>query len=107
MHYAVFREWVYDGDWERRIEGGESFVEIRDRFVPFVGRLVEEYGATPANVVLVGHGGLYCCMLPLVLVNADLNFAIEHILGHTEYVVAEARPEGLTWVEWGGLAFAP
>jgi len=102
MHFAVFGDWVYNGHWERRIEGGESFLEIRDRFVPFVERLAEEYRESPANVVLVGHGGLHCCVLPLVLPNADFDFAIEHALGYTGYVVAETRPEGLVWVEWEG-----
>ena len=102
MHFAVSDDWVYNGHWERRIEGGESFLEIRDRFVPFFERLVEEYRESPENVVLMGHGGLYRCMLPLVLVNADFAFALEHTFGYTGYVVAETRPEGLVWVEWEG-----
>ena len=61
----------------------------------------EQRGDSQANVVLVGHGGLYRCMLPLVLENADFGFADEIPMSYTEYVVAEARGEGLVWVEWG------
>lgn len=101
-HFAVFEAWVRRGEWERRIEGGESFLEIRDRFVPFIERLIAEYGASSANIVLVGHGGLYRCMLPLVLVNADCEFVLNQPLGYTARIIAEARPEGLTWIEWAG-----
>jgi probable phosphoglycerate mutase len=101
MHFAVVHEWIEEGRWEQRIEGGESFLEIRDRFVPFVERLVQTWRDSQANVVLVGHGGLYRCMLPMVLENADYEFAAEIAVSYTEYVVAEARSEGLAWVEWG------
>ena len=99
MHVAVFEEWVRHGRWEKRVEGGESFTEIRDRFVPFVEGLLEAYRDSPARVVLVGHGGLYRCMLPLVLTNADVDFAAGHSFGYTEYHVAESGPDGLAWVE--------
>ena len=101
-HFAVFEAWVQRGEWERRIEGGESFLEIRDRFVPFIERLIAEYGASSANIVLVGHGGLYRCMLPLVLVNADFEFVLNQPMGYTVRIIAEARPEGLTWIAWEG-----
>lgn len=101
-HFAVFDAWVQRGEWEQRIEGGESFIEIRDRFVPFIERLIAEYGASSENVVLVGHGGLYRCMLPLVLVNADFEFVLKQSMGYTACVVAEVRPEGLTWIKWEG-----
>jgi len=101
-HFAVFDAWVRRGEWAQRIEGGESFNDIRDRFVPFIERLISEYGQSAANVVLVGHGGLYRCMLPLVLVNADFEFVLNQPMGYTARIVAEARPEGLTWIEWEG-----
>jgi len=102
LHFAVFEAWVHHSDWEQRIEGGESFIEIRDRFVPFVERLVAEYGESSANIVLVGHGGLYRCMLPLVLVNAGFDFVLNQPFGYTACVVAEVKPDGLTWIEWEG-----
>jgi len=102
LHFAVFNAWVHQKDWERRIEGGESFIEIRDRFVPFIEQLIVEYGESPVNIVLVGHGGLYRCMLPLVLANADSDFVLKQPMGNTACIVAETRPEGLAWIEWGG-----
>jgi probable phosphoglycerate mutase len=102
LHMAVFDAWVHHQDWERRIEGGESFIEIRDRFVPFIEWLIAEYGESAANIVLVGHGGLYRCILPLVLVNTDFEFALNQPMGYTARIIAEAKPEGLTWISWEG-----
>ncbi len=100
IYDAVFDDWIQYGHWEKRIEQGESFLDIKDRFVPFVERIVEEYEHSLENIVLVGHGGIYCCMLPLILTNVDFDFAIAHPIGNTEYVVAEMSIEGLVCVTW-------
>jgi hypothetical protein len=55
-------------------------------------------------VVLVGHGGLYHCMLPLVLVNVDWDLALAQPIHNTGYVLAEARPEALVCISWCGMA---
>src|SRR5262249_42192327 len=76
--WAIYDEVVAawkNGDWERRIEGGESFIDMRDRFVPFIEGLVATYRATADKVLLVSHGGLYRAMLPLVLTNVDTAYA--------------------------------
>lgn len=102
LHFAVFDAWVQKSDWERRIEGGESFIEIRNRFVPFIERLIAEYEGSAADIVLVGHGGLYRCMLPLVLANADFDFVLNQPMGNTVCIVTETRPEGLALIKWEG-----
>jgi broad specificity phosphatase PhoE len=102
-YHRVLEKWVYHQRWESRIEGGESFLEIWDRFVPFIEHLLKEYGDTSQGLVLVGHGGLYRCMLPLVLDNVDVDFAMQHTLSHTGYVQAEMRDAKLFCVEWSGM----
>jgi 2,3-bisphosphoglycerate-dependent phosphoglycerate mutase len=99
IYEAVEAAWLREGDWERKVEGGECFREIRERFVPFV----EGYAGSGQSIVAVGHGGLYRCMLPLVLVNVDTDFAIEHPIGHTDCVVSELRADGLTCLRWGRM----
>ena len=44
MWQEVFDDWTTHRRWERRIEGGESFYDVRDRFVPFIEGLVAQYG---------------------------------------------------------------
>jgi broad specificity phosphatase PhoE len=101
---AVSAAWLRDKDWARRIEGGESFMDIQQRFVPYIERLVEEYEGSSQGLITVGHGGLYRCMLPLVLVNIDFSFAQGQPIGNTDCITAELRPEGLTCLTWGQTA---
>jgi probable phosphoglycerate mutase len=98
----VLAAWIERGDWKERMEGGESFDDMRVRFVPFVERLVEQYGDSPTGFGLIGHGGLYRCMLPLVLENIEHDFALKHSIGHTGLVVAEQQGGRLICTAWDG-----
>jgi broad specificity phosphatase PhoE len=100
IYEIVLQDWLAHGYYNRRIEGGESFLDMQARFVPFIENLLQEHRQTEAHLVLVGHGGLYRCMLPLVLTNIDFNFTLQHSLGHTGYVLAESRAEGLYCLQW-------
>jgi broad specificity phosphatase PhoE len=106
LYRAVRADWFERGRWESRIEGGESFLEVRDRFVPFVRRVVagRAVSASPKgeSVILVGHGGLYAHMLPLVLANVTPAFAMQQPFPYAGCVLAETTPAGLACVQWCG-----
>src|SRR5690242_5572321 len=70
MHWAVNRDWFESQKWESRTEGGESFLDIKARFVPFIDQLIARRDVS-GDVALVGHGGTYISMLPLVMKNID------------------------------------
>lgn len=97
---AVNEAWMLRGDYERRMRGGESFVDVYDRFSGWLGGLIHRYAETKEVLLLVGHGGLYRIMLPEVLVNVSPRFALDHPLGHTGYVLAEPGEEGLVCIAW-------
>ena len=104
VHAEVVDAWIHHKLWDRRIEEGESFNDIKDRFVPFLQELVENMrGArTSENAILVGHGGILRCMLPLVLENVGFEFAMAHSVGYAGCVVAEDRGEELYCIDWDG-----
>src|SRR6266487_374836 len=60
-YYAVRDTWFRDKDWTARIEGGESFEDIRARFVPFIEALLAS--SPPGPGLLLGHGArsIACC----------------------------------------------
>ena len=101
----LFDAWTGHHEWDRRLEGGESFHDIRRRFEPFIKGLVKQYGETSANVVCVAHGGVYALMLPVVLKNVDTALVSRYGLDYTTCIVAEWRPTGLFCVEWNGQVF--
>jgi broad specificity phosphatase PhoE len=100
----LFDAWVLRSEWERRIEGGESFYDIRARFVPFIEGLVQDYGNSGANIACVSHGGLYWMMLPVVLKNVNTALIERFGLGYTACIEAELREEELFCVAWNPQA---
>ena len=109
LHRRVTGDWLGRGELSSRIEGGESFKDIQARFVPFVERLVQERRGSRANVILLGHGGVFSAMLPLVLANIDAAFVGSHPIVNTGAVVAEPGLHGLVCLAWCGeeLAMKP
>ena len=105
----VMDDWLARGHLDSRIEGGESFMDIKARFVPLVERLVEDRRGSTDNLILLGHGGLFSAMLPLVLANVDASFVGGHSIDNTGAIVAELRHHGLVCLEWCGekLAIEP
>jgi broad specificity phosphatase PhoE len=101
MWQADWDNWHIHQQWDYHVEGGESFNDLRSRFLPLVNGLLREYAGHSDNFVLIGHGGLFYSMLPQVLTNLPLNF--NGPFPNTGYVLAEARPEGLTCLEWCGV----
>jgi broad specificity phosphatase PhoE len=103
MWQTVFDDWTIHRRWEQRIERGESFYDVRDRFVPFIEGLVAQYGDTDANLLCVAHGGVLWLMLPLVLSNVNNDMMSKYGFDHTTCIVAELGLKGLRCVEWGGV----
>lgn len=101
--YVQVEEAWRRGEWEQRIQGGESVLDMRARFDPLIRSILREYADTPAGLVLVGHGGLYRSVLPLALANITPAFASAHGMGNTAAVIAEPAPQGLVCVDWCGL----
>ncbi len=101
---ALLDAWLRKGERQTRIEGGESFDDVRARFVPLIDGLLSAPQAGP--VLLVGHGGTFICMLPLVLSNVSAEFARERSIQHTEVVIAEVRADRLTCLAWGDTKLA-
>jgi broad specificity phosphatase PhoE len=106
MHNAVLREWFENKNYDARIEQGESFNDMRAKFIPFIESVVKEYSADD-HLVLITHGGLAICMLPLILRNIDFEFALTQSSGrptNARYVLAETTSHGLICQSWFGLA---
>jgi broad specificity phosphatase PhoE len=104
LWHQLFDDWTKHGHWQRRAPGGESFYDVKNRFVPFINRLVQEQRGTQANLLCIGHGGLYWIMLPLVLTNINTEFILNHqSLPHASLIISELRPEGLVCLEWNGV----
>jgi broad specificity phosphatase PhoE len=88
LHREIAEDWMLHQNYLRKPEGGECFLDIRNRFTPFIEELTRDESPQDEHVLLVGHGGLFQLMLPLILTNVDTSFAKSHELGHTETILA-------------------
>ncbi len=98
-HAALSAEW-HAGRLDSRIEGGESLNDMRARFVPFVGELMQQYRGSSESLLAVGHGGLYRWMLPLVVPGLESAFQDTYRFGYTGCLVTEPGDGGLVCVGW-------
>jgi probable phosphoglycerate mutase len=105
-HDRVMHDWLVYHQFDSRIEGGESFHDLRARFVPFVDRLVAAHGDSDRYILLITHGSLLYLMLPLVLANIDFTTVSEYPMPNTGIILAEQRASGLVCLEWCGVKLA-
>jgi broad specificity phosphatase PhoE len=102
--FDVLEAWKNQTRWGERVEGGESFYDVRQRFVPFIDRLIQEHGKNEAHLVCVGHYGLYQMMLPQVLSNVDEAFITRQGgFSYTACIITELTPSGLACTSWNGV----
>ena len=101
FHRQYFEDWVIRGLYTSRPEDGECYLDIRDRFVPFIDELINTNSHGDRHILLIGHGGLFLLMLPLVMNNIDYAFATAHGIGNVECVLAEYGTRGLVCMQWG------
>jgi len=100
---SLMDAWLLHDDWQEKIEGGESYLEIQTRFLPFIESLISRFGDSTKHVVCVAHGGLYRVVLPNILQNIDSGFITEHGIPHAAQIVCELRPSGLHCLIWDGI----
>src|SRR5918996_2165781 len=95
LHREIYDDWTLSHNYQRKPEGGECFLDIQNRFLPFVKALTHDGLDTDNHILCVGHGGLFQLMLPLVLTNVDDHFVRSHGIEHPHCIVAERKPAGL------------
>jgi broad specificity phosphatase PhoE len=100
----LWEAWFTEGQFEARIEGGESLVEIRNRLKGFIeGQYAQS--STPDHVLCFTHGGVLYASLPGMLPGIDYEFVSDHLLGNTELVIVENQGDGWICRQWGKEIF--
>ena len=103
-HQAVTRTWDEAQEYDARIQpDGESFNDLKARFLPFITNIMKDEDHNRGNFLLVSHGGMLHQMLPLVIANVDRRFTKQHPLGNCELVVTQPQNTKLVCTEWAGV----
>jgi broad specificity phosphatase PhoE len=102
LHWQVTEQWMVYGNHDARIEGGESFHDIRARFIPLIDKLEAAYRHTDANVLLISHGGILRCMLPSLVSNLDNASVLHRPFDYATPIVVELRDGEWVCLRWAG-----
>ena len=100
---TTYKSW-HEGDLAAALPGGESGVDVLDRYLPVVNDLRLRYLDDPdwsRDIVVVSHGAAIR-LTAAVLAGVQSGFALEHHLANTEAVALLPITEG-RWscVQWG------
>ncbi len=101
LHKDLFIHWGDPQKRDEKVEGGESFNDIKRRFLPFIEHLIDEHGAEEVSVLAISHGGLYMLMLPEILDNVDFDFILKHPLRNTAIVIGQFSANERHCLQWG------
>jgi len=102
VYQEIFQDWIINRNFERQFDAGDSFYSIQSRFLPFIRSLQQQYSKVDQAILLVGHGGTFLCMLPIILKNIDFEFATSHRLSNTGMVIVEEQNGDFICQVWDG-----
>ncbi|MEZ4728873.1 MAG: histidine phosphatase family protein [Caldilineaceae bacterium] len=97
-HHNVTVAWA-NGDYAHYIPGGESFLDMQTRFVPFIQGLLQQHSHKDGAILLIGHGSLLH-MLPLVLTNVNRAFIDQHGMPNCVYIFTVVEDGKLVCRQW-------
>ncbi|HKY52777.1 MAG TPA: histidine phosphatase family protein [Anaerolineales bacterium] len=100
LHSEIAADWTLNHNYLRKPEGGENFLEIKNRFKPFVESFTNNGLHAEDHLLFVSHGGLLQLMLPELLMDTDHAFVRSHGIRHTQCIIVEQTSAELLCVEW-------
>jgi len=105
LHSEIAEDWIVNHNYLRKPEGGENFLDIKKRFIPFIENLTDHHLNLQNHILFVSHGGLLQLMQPEILPNIDHDFVRSHGIGHTQCIIAELLKDKLVCQRWGDTHF--
>ncbi len=88
--------WMLHNNYSDSIETGESYTDLKDRFIPFINKIL----TLNQNVVMVGHGALYRLMFPEIFNNIDKDFTYKNHLSNCNCVISKTTDNKLYCINW-------
>ena len=105
LHREIAEDWTVNHNYLRKPEGGENFLDIKKRFIPFIESFTHNHLNSQNHILFVSHGGLLQLMLPEILTNIDHDFVRLHGIGHTQCIIVELLHDELICKQWGDTNF--
>ena len=100
LHDAIVHAWRDEHDYAARIDGGESYIDMRKRFVALVNKLGTRHA--DETVLCISHGSVLGLMLPEVLDNVSHAWAASHSIGNCSPIDVEHIDGKYVCMMWCG-----
>lgn len=97
----LWKDWYLNGKPEKKIPGGESLTETRQRAESFINQLIRD-SKTNDEILCVTHGGILNAVIPGLTNPPDYEFVWAHPLKNTDLVILDwdgAQWKCLLWAE--------
>ena len=103
----LWRTWFEKHRFTYRIHGGESFLDVKARFLEFINELITLYGSSDASILCVTHGGTLRIGLPYLLTGLTFK-QIQSYPIHTAALI-QLENASNTWhlLHWDGVTLPP
>ena len=105
LHSEIAADWTLNHNHLRKPDGGESYLEIKKRFAPFIESFATNGAHEENHILFVSHGGILQLMLPEILTNIDHAFVRSHGIRHTQCIIVEQMATRLVCLQWGDVKF--
>lgn len=90
---------------DRKVEGGESRIEIRSRLGEFLDDVLRQPTQKEANILSITHGGLLYAGLPGLVENISYSFVQANPLANTACVVINWNGKRWSCEKWADTVF--
>ena len=100
----LWSDWYLRGLLEKKLPGGESLLECRQRAISFLQGLTLKY-STNDQILCVSHGGLINAVIPELAGRPPYEYVWNHSLKNTGVVILDW--DGTRWecLQWGDESF--
>lgn len=96
---STFAAWL-EGDLTARIPGGESGLEVVERYEAVLGEIADSHRGE--SVLVVSHGGVMCMALSALARNLTLSHSRDVPMPNCGIVAVEADADGWVARSWAG-----
>lgn len=102
LYTSTIQNWLINKQYDTRYGEGESYNDLKARFIPSVTNIIQQYKHDPRVLIFVAHGGILGLMLPLILSNVPDDYLLSNSIPNTGIIKSEFRNEQLFCTEWAG-----
>lgn len=99
----VLHHWFTQGKLDKRFRGGESFLDVRARFMSLMEALVNQYAHSDERILCVGHGGVLHIGLSGLFTHLSIEQVTAWPIPYTAIIESVYKNGSFVCTRWDGV----